>query len=121
MSLGTAQLLDTRALTKPPRLSGNDEDYENSVTDSPTLPAIDALEDTIATQSRNLYFLLIHLCQTVDIARFQEQLVGVLGATSPEDYGLMPSLTGTAKAGHGESLCDISSVFLYADVPKEQQ
>eukprot|EP00971_Amphidinium_carterae_P298838 5937013-Amphidinium_carterae.2 len=27
MSLGTAQLLDTRALTKPPRFSGNDEDW----------------------------------------------------------------------------------------------
>eukprot|EP00971_Amphidinium_carterae_P141994 2812585-Amphidinium_carterae.1 len=50
------------------------------------------------------------------------------GATRPEDYSPTPSLTGmracslmTAKAGHGASVCNISSAFLYTDLPKDQQ
>eukprot|EP00971_Amphidinium_carterae_P177777 3526124-Amphidinium_carterae.4 len=68
MSLGTAQLRDTRALKKPPKFSGNDEDWSEGslqflgyVCLESRSDSIDALEDTFATQSRNLYFLLTQL------------------------------------------------------------
>eukprot|EP00971_Amphidinium_carterae_P295334 5865131-Amphidinium_carterae.4 len=34
--------------------------------------------------------------------------------------GMRACLRRTANAGHGGSVCDISSAFLYADLPKEQ-
>eukprot|EP00971_Amphidinium_carterae_P129488 2564624-Amphidinium_carterae.2 len=77
MPLGTAQLLGTRALTKPPRFSGNDEDWKEwnfqfwgyagllsqtmhtQVRAASRIPqplhVIYALEDTLATRSRNVY------------------------------------------------------------------
>eukprot|EP00971_Amphidinium_carterae_P196080 3890740-Amphidinium_carterae.1 len=83
MSLGTAQLLDTRAQTKPSRFSGSNEDWsERSFqflgyvgvvskamhTQMKAVPRItqllhniDALEEVLAMQSRSLHFLLTHL------------------------------------------------------------
>eukprot|EP00971_Amphidinium_carterae_P161882 3209050-Amphidinium_carterae.4 len=50
------------------------------------------------------------------------------GATRPEDRSPTSSLTGLktcllmpAMAGHGAGVCDMSSAFLYADLPEEQQ
>eukprot|EP00971_Amphidinium_carterae_P098236 1943417-Amphidinium_carterae.2 len=84
MALGTAQLLDTKALTKPPRFSGNDEDWSESRCEwsfqflgyvglvsqlihkmrivariTYFLHSIDLLVvESLSTQSRSLHFLL---------------------------------------------------------------
>eukprot|EP00971_Amphidinium_carterae_P243332 4831828-Amphidinium_carterae.1 len=83
MGLCRAQLLDTRALTKPPGFSGSDEDWsawssqclgcvglvsQTMHTQMRTvaritqpLHSIDQLEESLATQSRSLRFLLTQL------------------------------------------------------------
>eukprot|EP00971_Amphidinium_carterae_P078945 1562010-Amphidinium_carterae.1 len=81
----SVQLIDTRGLSKPPRFSGKDEEWrdwvfqfesyigllssdlyskmEEIATTNGRLSAIDEYNDELKAQARQLYFLLVQLCQ----------------------------------------------------------
>eukprot|EP00971_Amphidinium_carterae_P017323 341569-Amphidinium_carterae.3 len=100
MSLGTAQLLDTRALTKSLRFSSNDKDWSRI---AQLLHGIDALEETFATQSR----------ASTRTARMLQALIGTIfswirwshgGFLGPMGSGNVPLRTRVGKVvSHGDS------------------